>query len=154
MTETPQPRNDAPSWHAAFPTPSAHLENSSLAPITAAELRDLILSQPRLDQRDFLVVDVRRTDFENAFVAGAVNLPAHSFYPTLPALLPILSRYRRVIFHCQSSNGRGPRCAGWYQDALNDAGIKQDVSESMVLEGGIKGWVESFGMDKGLTVQL
>ncbi|GAA5866524.1 hypothetical protein JCM1840_001346 [Sporobolomyces johnsonii] len=154
MTETARPRNDPPSWHAAFPTPSACLANSSLASIAADALRDLILAQPRLDQRDFLVVDVRRTDFENAFVAGAVNLPAHSFYPTLPSLLPILSRYRRVIFHCQSSNGRGPRCAGWYQDALNDAGIKQDVSESMVLEGGIKVWVESFGMDKGLTVQL
>ncbi|GAA5897806.1 hypothetical protein JCM5296_006080 [Sporobolomyces johnsonii] len=158
MTETARPRNDPPSsWHAAFPTPSACLANSSLASIAADALRDLILAQPRLDQRDFLVVDVRRTDFENAFVAGAVNLPAHSFYPTLPTLLQSSrgsSPYRRVIFHCQSSNGRGPRCAGWYQDALNDAGIKQDVSESMVLEGGIKAWVESFGMDKELTVQL
>ncbi|GAA5964658.1 hypothetical protein JCM21900_005008 [Sporobolomyces salmonicolor] len=154
MTEAAQPRNNPRSWHAAFPTPTASLENSSLAPITPETLRELILDQPRPDQRDFLIVDVRRADFEKAFVMGAVNLPAHSFYPTLPSLLPLLSRYRRVIFHCQSSNGRGPRCAGWYQDALNDAGIKRNVSESMVLTGGIKAWVERFGRDEGLTVRL
>lgn len=70
--------------------------------------------------RTFLVVDVRRTDFEVryamdrcrtgkrdapgelsslnslptqvAFIRGAVNFPAHSFYQTLDSLVPILSR--------------------------------------------------------------
>lgn len=29
---------------------------------------------------------------QTAFIKGAVNLPAHSFYQTLPSLMPILSR--------------------------------------------------------------
>lgn len=33
-------------------------------------------------------------------------------------------RYSHVVFHCSSSNGRGPRCAAWYEDALLEKGIK------------------------------
>ena len=50
-------------------------------------------------------------------------------------------RYSHAVFHCSSSNGRGPRCAAWYEDALNDKGIK---SNSYVLTGGIKGWMEQY----------
>ncbi|GAA5887341.1 hypothetical protein JCM5296_007104 [Sporobolomyces johnsonii] len=141
-------------WHAAFPTPTASLSNSTLSSISAPELRELLVAQPELDKREFLVVDVRRTDFEDAFIKGAVNFPAHSFYPTLPSMLPLLSRYRTVIFHCQSSQGRGPRCAGWYQDALDQAGIAKDVSRAVVLTGGIKEWVRQFGEDRDVTVSL
>ncbi|GAA5879851.1 hypothetical protein JCM1840_006973 [Sporobolomyces johnsonii] len=141
-------------WHAAFPTPTASLSNSTLSSISAPELRELLVAQPELDKREFLVVDVRRTDFEEAFIKGAVNFPAHSFYPTLPSMLPLLSRYRTVIFHCQSSQGRGPRCAGWYQDALDQAGIAKDVSRAVVLTGGIKEWVRQFGEDRDATVSL
>ncbi|GAA6015361.1 hypothetical protein JCM10207_008962 [Rhodosporidiobolus poonsookiae] len=144
-------------WHAAFPTPSASLSPSSpspLASLSAADLKQRIDLQPDLSQRDFLVVDVRRTDFEDAFIKGAINLPAHSFFPTLPSLLPLLTRYPSVIFHCQSSSGRGPRCAGWFQDALDAAGVDQSVSRAVVLTGGIKGWVEAFGEDGAVTVKL
>lgn len=91
-----------------------------------------------------------------AFIRGAINLPAHSFYQTLPGLLPILTQYRSVIFHCQSSNGRGPRCAGWYQDALDDISTGGEAidSRAVVLESGIKGWCARFGEDKDLTVKL
>jgi arsenical-resistance protein 2 len=41
-----------------------------------------------------------------------------------------------------SSNGRGPRCAGWFADYLVDQGVKEDEVRSVVLEGGIKGWVK------------
>jgi hypothetical protein len=46
-----------------------------------------------------------------------------------------------------SSNGRGPRCAGWFADyvaARNEAeGIPETMHEPRVytLEGGIKGWI-------------
>ncbi|BGP24633.1 hypothetical protein Rt10032_c03g1256 [Rhodotorula toruloides] len=141
-------------WHAAFPTPSRSLADSSLATISAEELRKKVEEQSDMFKRDFLVVDVRRTDFEDAFIKGAVNLPAHSFYPTLPSLLPILSRYRAVIFHCQSSSGRGPRCAGWYQDALDEANISKEQSQAVVLTGGIKAWVKAYGDDENVTVKL
>ena len=93
---------------------------------------------------------------QRAFIRGAVNLPAHSFYPTLASVLPLLRTYKRVIFHCQSSSGRGPRCAGWLQDALDalpatDSGPKPDV---VVLAGGIKEWWKRYGTQEGLTVKI
>lgn len=42
-----------------------------------------------------------------------------------------------------SSNGRGPRCANWMQDYLDDVGDK-DI-EALILTGGIKGWVKRYG---------
>ncbi|GAA5824058.1 hypothetical protein JCM11251_001504 [Rhodosporidiobolus azoricus] len=147
---------DEKPWHAAFPSPRASLADQTLSSITAEELRAKFdeSEDKDLSKRDWLVVDVRRTDFEDAFIRGAINLPAHSFYPTLPSLLPILSRYKSVLFHCQSSSGRGPRCGGWYQDALNDAGISKEQSRAVVLEGGIKRWVQEYGEDAEVTVKL
>lgn len=87
-----------------------------------------------------------------AFIKTAINLPAQSFPLVLPSLLPLLSTYPRVIFHCQSSAGRGPRVAAWYQDALDAAGITSSKAE--VLEGGIKEWVEKYGEEDALTVKL
>lgn len=93
---------------------------------------------------------------QRAFIRGAINLPAHSFFPTLPSLLPLLRTYKRVIFHCQSSSGRGPRCAGWLQDALDalpasDEGAKPDV---VVLKGGIKEWYRLYGGEEEVTVRI
>jgi arsenical-resistance protein 2 len=47
-----------------------------------------------------------------------------------------------VIFHCSSSKGRGPRCAAWYQDELNDKGSV--TSQAFVLTGGINAWVTRY----------
>lgn len=47
-----------------------------------------------------------------------------------------------MAFYCGSSSGRGPRCAGWFADYLDDQGVKEDVVRAVVLEGGIKGWVK------------
>ncbi|GAA97615.1 uncharacterized protein L969DRAFT_17624 [Mixia osmundae IAM 14324] len=104
-----------------------------------------------LANEDILVVDVRRTDFEGICIKGAVNLPAQSFLATLPALLPILSLHKVVLFHCGSSRGRGPRVAGWYQDALNEHNIT--VSRAAVLIGGINAWQERYAGDR-LTLRL
>lgn len=96
---------------------------------------------------------------ENApyLIPGAINLPAQTFQATLPALYPILSRsvqdyklflpvlmprYEMVIFHCSSSNGRGPRCANWYQEELDRR--NDTKSQAMILTGGIKAWAEAY----------
>jgi len=73
-------------------------------------------------------------------VTTAVNIPAQSFYPTRSAWVQTLGSIPIVIFYCSSSKGRGPRCAGWFQDALDESGSK--VSEAVVLAGGINRWVE------------
>jgi hypothetical protein len=71
-------------------------------------------------------------------VRTAVNIPAQSFYYTLSTWVKTLGTIPLVIFYCSSSNGRGPRCAGWFQDALDD--VENRVSEAIVLAGGIKQW--------------
>lgn len=54
-----------------------------------------------------------------------------------------------LVFHCSKSNGRGPRAAGWYADALQnylqltDEDVEQRVA---ILTGGIDGWEEDFGI--------
>ncbi|KAK0210800.1 Rhodanese-like domain-containing protein [Desarmillaria ectypa] len=130
-------------WYNAFPEPKSIPDG-----LSAEKLHTLLLGS-----NSVLVVDTRRTDFEGFFIKGAINLPAHSFYPTLPALTPILAQYQLAVFHCNSCKpgGRGPRTAGWYQDELDKQGVTE--SRAVVLEGGIKGWVEKYGDDK-LTCKL
>ena len=48
----------------------------------------------------------------------------------------------KIIFHCSSSKGRGPRCAGWYQDYID---MKNDKTTAVyVLVGGINKWKETY----------
>ncbi|KAN0066196.1 hypothetical protein ACQY0O_000290 [Thecaphora frezii] len=100
--------------------------------------------------KDFLIIDVRRSDCET-MIPTAINLPAHSMPQSLPSLLPLLSSVPRLVFHCNSSKGRGPRAAGWCADALEDyhARIGQqgyDVRDHVfILKGGIVAWKEAFG---------
>ncbi|KAF9016418.1 Rhodanese-like protein [Hymenopellis radicata] len=137
--------SEAP-WHASFPTPT-----SSVGRISAEDLH----ARLRAGDKDVLVVDLRRTDFEIGFIKGAINLPAHSFYPTLPSLIPILSRFKEVVFHCQSctATSRAARASSWFQDALNERGIKEDECKALILDGGIKGWLEKY-KDDALTYLL
>lgn len=74
-------------------------------------------------------------------VRTAINIPAQSLYPTRWTWLEVLGKVPLVIFYCSSSNGRGPRCAGWFQDTLDEAG--RGDSEAAVLVGGIKKWAET-----------
>ncbi|KAK0197061.1 Rhodanese-like domain-containing protein [Armillaria mellea] len=112
-------------WYNAFPEPKSIPDG-----VSAEKLHALLL-----ESASVLVVDVRRTDFEGSFIKGAINLPAHSFYPTLQGLTSILARYQLVVFHCNSCKpgGRGPRVT---------------ESRAVVLEGGIKGWVDKYGDDE------
>ncbi|KAI0075694.1 Rhodanese-like protein [Panus rudis PR-1116 ss-1] len=136
-----------PEWAQALPTPKS--EPPTIDPRDLAEL--IRTKQP---VTDFMVVDVRRNDFEAAFIRTAINLPAQSFYQTLDTILPLLQNTPKVIFHCQSCTpgGRGRRVAAWYQDALNERGIKS--SQALVLDGGIKNWIAQFGGDESLTAKL
>ncbi|KDQ16682.1 hypothetical protein BOTBODRAFT_53780 [Botryobasidium botryosum FD-172 SS1] len=133
----------APAWYEALPAPRSQPPH-----ITPDALAELIRTKEA--RKDYIVVDVRRTDFEHGYVKGAINLPAQSFNQALPGLVPILSNIPLVVFYCNRSTGRGPRCAGWYADAL-PSGTK---SQSLVLEGGIKGWLSKWGEDESLSVSL
>lgn len=53
-----------PSWHAALPLPLSVIEGDNL--VTSAVLYEKMMNLKRNEgmKADFLVVDVRRTDFE------------------------------------------------------------------------------------------
>jgi len=98
---------------------------------------------------EFLLVDVRRTDWEGGTIKTSINLPAQSFYQSRKPLFDLCDRasIKQVIFYCGSSSGRGPRCASWMQDYIDDIAKfgKHPAMKVLVLKGGIKGWVRDFG---------
>lgn len=115
------------------------------------ELAELV--KTKVAGRDYIVVDVRRTDFENVFIKGALNLPAHTFYPTRETIVKVLSTIPIVVFHCSSCGptGRGPRTAGWYRAELEKQGIDEAQSSARVLDGGIKLFAERYANDASLV---
>jgi len=95
-------RVDGSPWWADFPEPKA------IPPrIEPAEVYQLLQEQEQGPSRPmgFLIVDTRRTDCTGGTVHGAINLPAHSFYPTRKALydLCIQAGVKKVIFYCGES---------------------------------------------------
>ncbi|PWN96150.1 hypothetical protein FA09DRAFT_300336 [Tilletiopsis washingtonensis] len=134
-------------WHDVYGEPRPRTDHP-LRSVSVDELTALVQSGTQRAGTDFLVVDVRRADCET-LIPGAINLPAHSLPAALPGLLPLLSRVPLVVFHCNRSNGRGPRSAGWYADALqahlalSDADVSARVA---ILAGGIVAWEERHGV--------
>lgn len=67
----------------------------------------------------------------------------------------MLSTIPKLIFHCNSSKGRGTRAAGWVADALVKIHTQADASETqaqqsiaqqvLILTGGIIAWTEKHG---------
>ncbi|KAK5289427.1 hypothetical protein LTR99_011258 [Exophiala xenobiotica] len=112
-------------WHEAFPNP----RNQSPDAIT----REDLLERLQKDQKpgvDFLLVDLRKTDYQ-------------SLYYSLPTLLNICQHagIESVIFYCGSSQHRGSRAAGWFDDLIKD---RQVVGvRSFILRDGVGGWARA-----------
>lgn len=105
--------------------------------------RETLLSwmqEGKVAGKDFVLVDLRRTDFEGGTIRGSINLPAQSLYSTIPSLYTLFSTagVRSVIWYCGSSRGRGNRAAGWFADYIKDQNNTE--MESRTLQEGIKGW--------------
>ncbi|PNP40585.1 hypothetical protein TGAMA5MH_07582 [Trichoderma gamsii] len=126
----------AAPWHAAYPTP----RNTEPATISREALLDLMTKSNGRAAKDFLLIDLRRTDNEGGMIRGSINLPAQSLYPTIPALYGVFKAagLRKIIWFCSSSRGRGSRAALWFKDYIDDQGDSN--MESLILFEGIKGW--------------
>ncbi|KAI8808221.1 Rhodanese-like domain-containing protein [Cladochytrium replicatum] len=133
-----------PNWWDAYP---AVVSKPDV--LTADRVAELVRDTSKVPGKDYLVVDVRRKDYGGGHVRGSANHHAQSFHDDLHQIVDKYASVPMVIFYCNSSRGRGPRCAGWYQDALDERKIT--TSKGLVLEGGIKGWVELYGNDPTLT---
>jgi arsenical-resistance protein 2 len=91
--------NDETPWWAAFPDP-----RSQCASVEAAEVMQLLEKHEndKGGRRDFLLVDVRRSDWTGGTIASSINLPAHSCYPTRQIVhdLCMQAGVKRIIFYC------------------------------------------------------
>ncbi|KAG6908318.1 hypothetical protein DXG01_005294 [Tephrocybe rancida] len=119
-------------WWDAYPK-----VKSTPGLVTIEELEALMLGSPT--PGEFAVIDVRRDDRVGGHVRGSENWHAQTFYDDLPEFFEKHGNTNCVIFYCGSSSGRGPRCAGWYQDYLNHKGVTS--SAAYVLQGGVKAWL-------------
>jgi len=99
-----------------------------------------------------LLVDLRRNDFQGGTIRGSINIPAEGFPLNLSTLYRLcvagdgLAIISRIVFYCGSSTGRGPRCAGWFQDYSTERAVREGHPgagpQVFTLEGGIKDWVK------------
>lgn len=100
MASTDAPPQATPQWWEAFPEAKA-----SCPRVEAAEVAGLIEKNAAAGEgatRDFLLVDVRRTDWEGGTVATSINFPAHTLYQTRPVIHQLCKQagIRRIIFYC------------------------------------------------------
>jgi hypothetical protein len=125
-------------WWDAYPT-----ANSSPSFMTAEEIIEL--KQDPAASTEFAVIDVRRGDhgvcilslatralnflklepfcLKGGHVRRSDNWAAQTFYDDLPDFYEKYKDTPRVIFYCSKSNGRGPRCAGWYGFLHDSSGM-------------------------------
>ncbi|KAF5601025.1 arsenate reductase (Arc2) [Fusarium pseudoanthophilum] len=135
--DTPQKQ-----WWEEFPEPKAECPRTD--PSIVAKLIEVNAASGKNAHRDFLLVDVRRTDWEGGTIATSINLPAHTLYQTRPQIYQLVKQagIKRIIFYCGSCGSRGPRCAGWMQDYLNE--VEETEIKAEILIGGIKGWQKAY----------
>ncbi|EEH41616.1 hypothetical protein PAAG_03179 [Paracoccidioides lutzii Pb01] len=126
--------------HAAFPAPK-----TTAAIISRSEVLGLLLDETRKGaESDYVLVDLRREDHEGGTISTSINLPAQSLYPSIPVLYTIFKKagIKMVIWYCGSSIGRATRAGGLFADYIVEKeGKGAQGIQSLVLEGGIKGWV-------------
>ncbi|KAF3224900.1 hypothetical protein TWF106_003343 [Orbilia oligospora] len=103
--------SDGSPWHAAFPSP----RTTKPGALTRKDVLELLQKE---GTKDFVLVDLRRNDYEGGTIRGSINLPAQSLYPTIPTLYDLFKagNVKQVIWYCEM--------------------------KSVILEGGIKGWVK------------
>ncbi|KAF5720335.1 arsenate reductase (Arc2) [Fusarium mundagurra] len=135
--DTPQKQ-----WWEEFPEPKAECPRTD--PSIVAKLIEVNAASGKNAHRDFLLVDVRRTDWEGGTIATSINLPAHTLYQTRPQIYQLVKQagVKRIIFYCGSCGSRGPRCAGWMQDYLDE--VEETEIKAEILIGGIKGWQKAY----------
>lgn len=84
-------------------------------------------------------------------ITHSTNLPAQTLYYSIPSIYSLLqsAKIPLAIFYCGTSRGRGTRGAAWFHDYIEDQRESGSTSDdggkikSVILKGGIKGWVNA-----------
>ncbi|KAI8384302.1 Rhodanese-like domain-containing protein [Radiomyces spectabilis] len=123
---------------------------SHLAPYAESEeLKALILDPTKVPRKDYLVIDVRDTDFEGGNIPHAVNVPAGQLLDRVHEIIDEYGQVPCVYFHCALSQVRGPKAARIYKESLHLQGI-QTNQQVKVLRGGFEGWHAKYRKEKQL----
>ncbi|KAI3571620.1 Rhodanese-like domain-containing protein [Fusarium oxysporum f. sp. albedinis] len=128
-------------WHAAYPPPL----NKTPAAMTRQAVLEMMKDSKNIAGKNYVLIDLRRTDHEGGTIRGSINLPAQSLYPTIKTLYSLFKSagVQKNIWYCSSSRGRGSRAAGWFKDHLDEQGDSH--MESVILFEGITGWAKAGG---------
>lgn len=151
-------------WHAAYPK-----ARSDAKPVSRDDVLRLVKSDTAPGD-GFVLVDLRRDDFEGGTILGSINLPAQSIFQTIPSLYNLFKAAgtRKVIWYCGQSDTdaalardiicfclwvvdhlvgsslhRGNLAAAWFDDYIAER--SDTAMQSLVLTGGIKGWAAAKG---------
>jgi arsenical-resistance protein 2 len=97
----PPQATDTPPWWASLPEVQSscrYLESSDVLQLLAENAA----SSSADKNRDFLLVDVRRSDWEGGTISTSINLPAQSFYQTRPVVYQLCRQagIKTIIFYC------------------------------------------------------
>jgi len=117
-------------WWDAYPK----AKSTSFPDLTVEEVAKLIRDSGGKES-NFAVIDVRKTDHAGGHVRGSYNFHAQTFYDDLPAFYEKFKSTEKVIFYCQSSNGRAPRCEDGTRTILTSAVVKVTVLKSISCKG-------------------
>lgn len=113
-------------------------------------LADAISEHPDNQARDFVVVDVRGSDFtEGGHIPGCVNIPSETFEN--PEVLKKLYEQHQdkstFVFHCYQSRIRGPASANTFAQYVTDSLPSDKRPEVRVLRGGFHDWNNLYAGD-------
>ncbi|KAI9326162.1 Rhodanese-like domain-containing protein [Obelidium mucronatum] len=124
---------------------------STAKPLQPEELASWLQDGSLTANEDYLIVDVRGDDFKEGHIASAINIPSTEFTAEKALISEKdqerLSKAKKVVFHCQLSQVRGPTSANNY---LNTVGAAEG-QEVFVLQGGFTKWLETYGKEKALV---
>ncbi|KWU43289.1 Rhodanese-like protein [Rhodotorula sp. JG-1b] len=113
--------------------------------ISPDEVAQLVLARPNRD--DYLIIDVRSSDFAGGNIPGALNLTTREFgseqrlNSTIAThIAPRVPPLKLIILHCMRSQTRGPYAAHLLaQSPALPRGV-----QIRVMKGGFQGWWRQF----------
>ncbi|EDR13420.1 uncharacterized protein LACBIDRAFT_292636 [Laccaria bicolor S238N-H82] len=118
--------------------------------ITADQLAQLMKSEGKVPEKDFLVVDVRDDDYAGGNIKGSLNQPSSKFLMNVDGLVKQTKEVPLVIFHCAFSQARGPKAARIYEETRSNIGKDID-HEVIVLQGGFSQFQAKYKDDPTLV---
>jgi Cdc25 family phosphatase len=119
--------------------------------ISGDDLSKIIKSGKR-SGKDYLVVDVRDSDFIGGNIPNCRNAPSATFSDKLDSLIRDTKSVPQVIFHCALSQSRGPKAAREYDDRRRQLQKDDDVSHDvLILRGGFTDFQGKFKDDPELV---